>query len=412
MAVAARSVSEMHIRKPEVDLDPERTPEDLKDHFENFRILRTDEPDSEFGETEHLYGVGKDGTLERLDWDVLYTSLRQDTGYDEVPREFTDADLAQDGLGRLISETRFWRRQHERSSELNEESGFAIQRLEQDLEGQKDFNRRLQNEIVERDRKLDLQAEQLAKQQKQIEDLQLAVQELQRSPNRDPKRRKKAMLIGGLAVLGAGIAGYMLGRHTGSGPEIANNFKDLVTHNTSMVNEHNELLKEVNHLQGVVEHVQGVVDHDSKVIHDLRDRADDSSKLIHHLNDHMHHLEDAVDSSSGGSSGGGSASVGETTSTATTVTATSSKNATGRFYVEKGSSIYNEMRQYGHARGRNLSNNQLADYYNQLKAHFGSKIINLEGTHNNTYADNRLTQPGWAHWFPKAGHMLAKLVNK
>jgi hypothetical protein len=375
----AVSASEMLIRNPEVDFDTERTPDDLKRQYTHLKVIRTDQPDQS-GETEQLWGVADDGTQARLDWQVLYDSLKEDTGYDDIPRQWTHAELSLDAYGRSLRDGNYWRQQFVLSERRNRDNEQEVEDLREQLEGQKSLNRTLQNDVTQ--------------QRTEIEQLKAAVARLENRPanaNNDPRRRKRALLVGGLAVLGAGVACYLLGRHYGHGPELAQNFKDIIAqHDAAMADQHNVLFKEVNDLQAAV-------DRDSTVIHDLRDQLHADTRLLHHVNDHLHDLKDAATDQVSGTGGGN------------TNTAAPAGKTGERFFVEKSNGITNEIMQYAHTKGKNISTNTSFEFYKQLKRNFGEKII----THHYMHGDEvRISQSGWAHWYPKAGEMLNRLINK
>jgi hypothetical protein len=385
MAVAARAASEIMIRRSEVDFDPDRTPDNLKSEYKNLRATRTIEPDDEYGETEQLWGIREDGSADRLDWQVFYDSLQESTGENDIPRNWTEGELTLDALGRTINERRHLREVLNQSQRQNAEDEVIIATLREQLENEERLNQRLQGE-------LDQQSEKIAQLQRDMKELR------DRPVNPDQDRRRGRRLLGGIALVGASVAlGYLLHKH--GGPSVSD-MKEILAHNQAMADQHNALVKEVNGLQNAVD---GIKQQDTTIINTLdAQHAEDVSKL-NHLNHHLHSLKDVLaDRANGGSSG-------------STETATSSSGAKGRFYAEYGTGIRREISQYAQARGKNLSDSRVGQIYHLLRYNFHTKIIDIHGTPNDTYMhgnDMRLTQSGWASWFPKAGNMLAKLVNK
>jgi hypothetical protein len=393
MSLGAISASEILNRNSDVDFDPWWTPDDLKDKYTHLKTTRTAVPDDD-GETEQLWGVKEDGTLERLSWnDDFYDSLRQRADQDDIPRGWSRAELESDAYGRSLNESRYWRERFQWSEQKREEYQDHIDKLDEQLDEQKEFNRQL--------------LEQTTAQRQALLALQEKVEKLEKRPPNpnvvvadDPKRKRRAMLLGGLAVAAGIGAAYLLGRHSGQGPEFADTFKDMMAQNKEMVSEHKILISGIHNLQNTVTH-------DSKVIHDLRGRVDDDTQLLHQLNSKVHHLQDSLPGKGIGSSGGSGST--------TTTTSAGSSGVEKRFYVEKGNGITQEIKQYAQTRGKNISSGRAYDIYREIRAHVGNRIIDSDGVKDNTYTHNgqlRLNQPGWAHWFPKAGAMLSRLVTK
>jgi uncharacterized coiled-coil protein SlyX len=373
----AISISEMMFRNSQADLHPERTPESLEDRYDYLKVTRTPEPD-EYGETEQLWGIAKDGSKARLKWEVLYDSLQESTGYDDIPRQWSNAELESDAYGRSIQESQYWRAKFAQSEQENAQNIATIAALNSQIEGQ---NRHI-SDLENGHQELRDEITELKRRQPANPNLVAVIPE-------DPDRRQKRIL-GGLAIVGAGVIGYLLARHTGFNPT------ELIAHENAMADQHTQLAKEITSLHATV-------DQDASAIKQMSSQIAQDTKMMGHLNDHLHNLSKEL-ADKGGSAGSGPKPPAAPATSA----------PTGRFFVEKGSGIVNEIRQYAHAKGQNISNTKAYDIYRQLKLNFGTRIINLHGTPKNTYivnGDVRLSNPAWAHWYPKAGEMLSKLIK-
>jgi len=201
------------------------------------------------------------------------------------------------------------------------------------------------------------------------------------------RRAGVAAIAGGVAVVATGVICYLLGKHAGH--DNINQFNEIIAQNNTIKGQNNHLLSEAAQMKDQVNGNYNEIEQLQHQVASLQEQVGNDVNLDKQI------LSQTLTGGPGGSGGSGS-------------------NIYGSFHVQRGSGIINEIQEYARSRGRSVSGNRAYEIYRQLRSHFGTHIVNIDSTTNDTYtvgSDIRLSRPGTAHWFPKAGAMLKKIVG-